>query len=121
MCSIEIPWLAICLAKVSQTFSLKSQSEWPLLHPNARLKFVISGGFIFTDSSIVSTQSLVGPAPTIVSSVIVSPNVIVTTFAEAFVVGRKFTLTIADYRSPLSIASGYISIYHLPFNSMSPL
>lgn len=89
--------------------------------PNARLKFVISGGFTFTDSSIVATQSLVGPAPTILSSVIVSPNVIITTFNEAFVVGRKFTLTIADYKSPLSISSGYISIYHLPFNSMSPL
>lgn len=89
--------------------------------PNARLKFVISNGFTFTDSSLVNTQGLAGSAPTILSSQIVSPNVIVTTFNESFVVGRRFTLTIADYKNPLSISSGYISVYHLPFNSMSPL
>lgn len=89
--------------------------------PNARLKFVIDGGFTFSDSSLVNTQALVGAAPVILSNVLVSPNVIITTFAQSFTVGRKFTLTIADYKNPLSISSGYISVYHLPFNSMSPL
>lgn len=46
----------------------------------ARLKFVIDGGFTWTDSSIVSAQSLVGPAPVILNSKVVSPNVIITTF-----------------------------------------
>jgi|JI7StandDraft_1071085.scaffolds.fasta_scaffold2012003_1 hypothetical protein len=48
--------------------------------PNARFKFVINGGFTFDDSSLVNTQGLVGAAPVILSSVIVSPNVIITTF-----------------------------------------
>jgi hypothetical protein len=49
--------------------------------PNARLKFVIDGGFTFSDSSLVNTQALVGAAPVILSNVLVSPNVIITTFA----------------------------------------
>ena len=57
----------------------------------------------------------------IVQSVIESPNVIITTFDEAFVDGRKFSLRIADIVNPLEIASGYISVYYIPFNSMSPL
>lgn len=48
--------------------------------PNARLKFVIDGGFTFTDSSLVNTQALIGAAPVKLSSVLVSPNVIITTF-----------------------------------------
>lgn len=47
---------------------------------SSRLKFVISDGFTWTDSSLVNTQPLVGAAPQILESVIVSPNVIVTTF-----------------------------------------
>ena len=33
--------------------------------PLSRLKFVIEGGFTFTDSSLVNTQALVGAAPVI--------------------------------------------------------
>lgn len=36
-------------------------------------------------------------------------------------VDREFSVTIADYLNPLEIASGFISVYHLPYNSLSPL
>ena len=89
--------------------------------PVSRLKFVIEGGFTFSDSSLVTTLSLLGAAPVIAQSLIESPNVIITTFSEAFIIGRKFSLRIADIRNPLSILDGYISVYHLPYNSLSPL
>lgn len=90
--------------------------------PLSRLKFVIKGGFTFTDSSLVKTIQLVGAAPVLLTSLIESPNVIIATFNESFVDGRKFSLTIADIQNPLYVTSnGYISVYHLPDNSMSPL
>ena len=48
--------------------------------PLSRLKFVIEGGFTFTDSSLVTTLSLLGAAPVKKESVIESPNVIIATF-----------------------------------------
>lgn len=69
----------------------------------------------------MTTISLLGAAPVRKSSIIESPNVIITTFDESFVDGRKFSLRIADIANPLEITSGYISVYYLPFNSMSPL
>ena len=100
-------------------FDIEIDEDCPT--PQSRLKFVIEGGFTFTDSSLVTTISLLGAAPVIVESVIESPNVIITTFDEAFTDGRKFSLRIADIANPLEIANGYISVYYIPFNSMSPL
>lgn len=59
-------------------------------------------------------------APTIVSTVILTPNVIITTFNEALIVGRKFILSITDVLSPFTRSSGTFSIYSLPFNSINP-
>lgn len=46
---------------------------------------------------------------------------IITTFNEAFTNGRKFSIRIADFLNPLAISSGFISVYHLPYNSLSSL
>jgi len=55
------------------------------------------------------------------STAIVTANIIVTKFAQAFVVGRKFKVTITDIKNPLEISTGFVSVYYLPDNSMSPL
>jgi hypothetical protein len=36
-------------------------------------------------------------------------------------VGRQFSLSISNIYNPLEISSGAVSIYSLPFNSITPL
>ena len=69
----------------------------------------------------MTTGAIISSPPTILSSEIVSSNIIITTFNESLTVGRKFSIYIASYMNPLKVASGWISVYHLPENSMSPL
>jgi hypothetical protein len=60
-------------------------------------------------------------APQVISTKIISPNIIVTKFGESFYPGRKFKVSITDIKNPLKISTGAISVYYLPDNSMSPL
>lgn len=49
-----------------------------------------------------------------------TPNVIISTFNESFIVGRKFILQINDIQSPFTRSTAYFSFFSLPFNSVNP-
>ena len=85
------------------------------------IKFIISDDFQFSVSSLVNVQGVLSTAPQVLSTTIVSQNIIVTKFGESFTAGRKFKVIITDINNPLKIASGFVSVYYLPDNSMSPL
>lgn len=69
----------------------------------------------------MNVQGVLSTAPQVLSTTIISNKIIETKFAESFVVGRKFKVSITDIRNPLKIASAHVSVYYLPDNSMSPL
>ncbi len=56
-----------------------------------------------------------------ISTSIISKNIILTKFGESFASGRKFKISITDIKNPLKISEGFVSVYYLPDNSMSPL
>jgi hypothetical protein len=85
------------------------------------IKFIISGDFQFSVSSLVNVQGVLSTAPPVISTKIISKNIIVTKFGESFASGRKFKISITDINNPLKIANGFVSVYYLPDNSMSPL
>lgn len=89
--------------------------------PYSVIKFIISNDFEFSGSSLVNVQGILSTAPQMISTRIISPNIIVTKFGESFISGRKFKVTITDIINPLKISSGFVSVYYLPDNSMSPL
>jgi hypothetical protein len=89
--------------------------------PLSTFLFTISGNFQFTVSSQVTTIAVTGTLPQILSTTVVSPNIIRVVFNEQFAVGRQFRLTISNILNPLEISSGAISLYSLPYNSISPL
>lgn len=66
-------------------------------------------------------QGILSSAPQVISTTIISPNIIVTRFGESFISGRKFQVSITDIVNPLKISAGFVSVYYLPDNSMSPL
>jgi hypothetical protein len=72
--SNNIPGLAYRNARFNVIVGINCSND------NSRIKFVISGGFLFDNSSAITTQSVLGSAPVILYSQILSPNVIVTTF-----------------------------------------
>lgn len=69
----------------------------------------------------MNVQGVLSTAPPVISTKIVSKNIIVTKFGESFASDRKFKISITDIKNPLKIASGFVSVYYLPDNSMSPL
>lgn len=83
--------------------------------------FTISGSFEFTVSSLVSSIGISGDPPQVQSTTVMSPNLIKVIFNEQFVVGRQFRLTISNVYNPLEISSGAISLYSMPYNSITPL
>ena len=89
--------------------------------PLSTFLFTISGNFEFTVSSLVSSIGISGDPPQVQSTTVMSPNLIKVIFNEQFVVGRQFRLTISNILNPLEISSGAISLYSLPYNSITPL
>ena len=89
--------------------------------PYSVIKFIISNDFEFSASSLVNVQGILSSTPQVISTTIISPNIIVTKFGESFVSGRKFKVSITDIINPLKISAGFVSVYYLPDNSMSPL
>jgi hypothetical protein len=89
--------------------------------PLSTFLFTISGDFQFTVSSLVTSIAVTGTPPQIKSTQVVSPNIIQVIFNEQFAVGRQFSLQISNIFNPLEISSGAVSIYSLPYNSISPL
>ena len=83
--------------------------------------FTISGNFQFTASSLVTTIAVTGDPPAVLSTTVVSPNLIKVIFSEQLVVGRHFRLTISNVYNPVEISSGALSLYSLPYNSITPL
>lgn len=81
--------------------------------------FTISGDYTFTVGSQVTTIG--ASPPQILTSTVVSPKVIKATFNEQFVSGRQFTVAISNIQNPMEISSGAVSLYSLPYNSISPL
>jgi len=81
--------------------------------------FTISGDFQFTVGSQVTTIG--ASPPQILTAQVVSPNLITATFNEQFSSGRQFSVAISNIQNPLEISSGAISLYSLPYNSISPL
>lgn len=96
----------------------------------SRIKIVVADPFTFRVSSIVTTMNdplyaatngnTLYVAPVIINSVILTPNVIITTLNESLIAGRKFILTITDVQSPFTRSSSTFSVYSLPFNSINP-
>lgn len=85
------------------------------------LKFIISDDFEFSPSSLVNVQGVLSTAPPVISTTIISKNIIETKFGESFASNRKFKIGITDIKNPLKISEGYVSVYYMPDNSMSPL
>ena len=83
--------------------------------------FTISGNYQFTVSSHVTSMAVSGTPPQILSTTVVSPNIIRVTFNEQFIVSRHFRLTISNIFNPQEISQGAVSLYSLPYNSISPL
>ena len=83
--------------------------------------FTISNNFEFTVSSLVTSIAVTGDPPQILSTSVVSANIIRVVFNEQFVVGRQFRLTVSNIYNPLEISSGAVSLYSLPYNSITPL
>ena len=69
----------------------------------------------------MNVQGILSSTPQVISTTIISPNIIVTKFRESFITGRKFKVSITDIINPLKISAGFVSVYYLPDNSMSPL
>lgn len=89
--------------------------------PLSTFLFTISGDFTFTVSSLVTSIAVTGSPPQILSMTVMSPNIIQVIFNEQFTVGRQFSLQISNIYNPLEISSGAVSIYSLPYNSITPL
>lgn len=83
--------------------------------------FTISGNYQFTVSSLVTSIAVTGTPPQILTTNVVSPNIIKVTFNEQFPNGRHFRLTISNIYNPQEISQGAVSVYSLPYNSISPL
>ena len=83
--------------------------------------FTISGNYQFTVSSLVTSIAVSGTPPQILSTSVVSPNIIKVIFNEQFTVGRHFRLTVSNVYNPQEISQGAVSVYSLPYNSISPL
>ena len=83
--------------------------------------FTISGNFEFTVSSLVSSIGVSGSPPQVQSTTVMSPNLVKVIFNEQFTVGRQFRLTISNILNPLEISTGAISLYSMPYNSITPL
>ncbi len=89
--------------------------------PLSKFILTISGNFAFTVSSLVSSLTVTGAPPQILSMTVVSPNIIQVIFNEQFTVGRQFALTVSNIYNPLELSQGAVSIYSMPYNSISPL
>ena len=83
--------------------------------------FTISGNFEFTVSSEVTTIAVTGDPPVAQPTTVISPNLIKVIFSEQLIVGRHFRLTISNIYNPEEISSGALSLYSLPYNSITPL
>lgn len=83
--------------------------------------FTISNNFEFTVSSLVTSIAVTGDPPQILSTSVVSANIIRVVFNEQFIVGRQFRLTVSNIYNPLEISAGAVSLYSLPYNSITPL
>jgi hypothetical protein len=62
--------------------------------------FTISGNYQFTVSSLVTSTAVSGTPPQILSTTVVSPNIIRVLFNEQFTVSRQFRLTISNIFNP---------------------
>jgi hypothetical protein len=93
----------------------------PCPTPLSTFLFTISGNYQFTVSSLVTSIAVSGTPPQIQSTTVVSPNIIRVIFNEQLVSGRQFRLTISNILNPLEISQGAVSLYSLPYNSISPL
>lgn len=93
----------------------------PCPTPLSTFLFTISGNYQFTVSSLVTSIAVAGTPPQIQSTTVVSPNIIRVVFNEQFTTGRQFRLTISNLLNPLEISQGAVSLYSLPYNSISPL
>ena len=89
--------------------------------PLSTFLLTISGDFTFTVSSLVASLAVTGTPPQILSMTVVSPNIIRVIFNEQFTVGRQFALTVSNVLNPQSISQGAVSLYSLPYNSITPL
>ncbi len=69
----------------------------------------------------MNVQGVLSTAPPVISTTIISKNIILTKFGESFAADRKFKIGITDIKNPLKISEGFVSVYYLPDNSMSPL
>jgi hypothetical protein len=122
--------LSTVLPGSTSTFQVGITIGIPVTTTYSRIKVVLADPFTFRVSSIITTQNdplyaatngnTLYVAPAILYSVILTPNVIVTTFNESLAVGRKFILTITDIQSPFTRSSSTFSVYSLPFNSINP-
>lgn len=83
--------------------------------------FTVSGNFQFTVSSQITGTGVTGSPPQILSSTVVSPNIIRIIFNEQFAIGRQFRLTISNIYNPMEISQGALSLYSMPYNSITPL
>lgn len=68
--------------------------------PLSTFLFTISGNYQFTVSSLVTSIAVTGSPPQILSTSVVSPNIIKVSFNEQFTVGRHFRLTISNIFNP---------------------